>query len=159
MVFFKKMCPQPPVRFFFLEQPNEIHQISGYLHQIGIYIVGTPPPLLKEGGVGTSKNSLTWGVQNSLLERRDKPEKGGWCRNGGLPLFITLQFNNIYFMSGESKVSFITFFSSVLWVSHARFSSKSLVLKHCIDCFIKVSLEYSENYKDKSFWVPRQDVS
>ena len=28
------------------------------------------------------------GVWNFLLERgADKPEKGGWCRNGGLPLF------------------------------------------------------------------------
>ena len=28
-----------------------------------------------------------------------------------------------------------------------------------VDCFIKVTLEYTENYTDKFFSVPRQDVS
>ena len=152
------MCPQPQFVFFSGTaqwNPSDIRVLASNRHIHS----WNPFPLINWGVVGTSKNSLTWGVQNFLLERGDKPEKGGWCRNGGLPLFITLQFNNIYFMSGKSKVSFITFFSSVLWVSHARFSSKSLVLKHCIDWFIKVSLEYTENYMDKSFWVPRQDVS
>ena len=82
-------------------------------------IVGTPPsPLLKGvGGVGPSKNSVTWGIRNFLLERGDKPERWGWCRNGGIAtFFITLQFNHIYFVYGKSKVSFIT----------SRFSSKSL---------------------------------
>ena len=59
---------------------------------------------------------MTWvtrGVQNVLLERGDKPEKGA----GGLDIemggachfFITLQFSQVYCVWGESKVPFITF--------------------------------------------------
>ena len=44
------------------------------------------------------------GVRFFLLESRDKPEKGG----EGCHLFITLQFNHIYCVCGESKVHFIT---------------------------------------------------
>ena len=62
--------------------------IAKYLNKI---IVGTPSPLLRGGGggVGPSKNWVTAGGEggNFLLERGDKPEKGVWCRNGGLPLF------------------------------------------------------------------------
>ena len=59
-----------------------------------------PPPVLKEGGgggggggVGPSENWVAMGVQIFLLERGDKPEKGAWCRNGGLPLvyYFTVQ--------------------------------------------------------------------
>ena len=35
------------------------------------------PPFIKGGGVGPSKNWVTLEVRNFLLERRDKPEKGG----------------------------------------------------------------------------------
>ena len=37
-------------------------------------------------------------VRNFLLKRRDKPEKVGGGRGGGLPLFyyLTVQFNRIY---------------------------------------------------------------
>ena len=40
-------------------------------------IVGTPPLLLKEGDLGPSKIESLGGVQNFLLERLDKSEKGG----------------------------------------------------------------------------------
>ena len=65
------------------------------------------------GGVGPSENRVTWGgggVQNFLLESGDKPEKGGLMYKwGGCHFFITLQFNHIYCVCGESKVPFITF--------------------------------------------------
>ena len=37
-----------------------------------------------------------------------------------------MQLNHIYCVGGGSKVPFLPFGSSVFWVSHARFSSKSL---------------------------------
>ena len=56
-------------------------------------------------------------MRNFLLERginlKRMGEGGGvWCRNwggGGCHFFITLKFNHIYFVWGESKVPFITF--------------------------------------------------
>ena len=46
------------------------------------HLVGTLPPLIK-GGQDLPKIDSLGGVQNVLLERDDKPEKGG----GGVPLF------------------------------------------------------------------------
>ena len=44
-------------------------------------------PLITEcwgvGGVGPSKNRVTWGIQNFLLEWGDKLEKAGEGRGGG----------------------------------------------------------------------------
>ena len=58
------------------------------------YIVGTlPVPLIKGGGKTFQKLShLGVVVWHFLLERGDKPEKGGghWCRNGGVITFCTL---------------------------------------------------------------------
>ena len=79
-------------------------------------------------------------MQIFLLERGDKPEKGGggWCRNGVLPFFVlfTVQFNPIYcvcvcvfVVGGGSKVPFITF-----WI----FSLLSLSCKILIQVFIKI---------------------
>ena len=51
-------------------------------------------PLLKDGGggVGTSKNWVTWGqgggVPKILLERGDNWKGGGWCINGGVAIFL-----------------------------------------------------------------------
>ena len=71
---------------------------------------------MKKGGRTFQKLSqFGGGVQNFLLERGDKPEKGGvgwgggWCRNGELPLFILLYSSITLTVCGESKVSFITF--------------------------------------------------
>ena len=69
------------------------------------------------------------GFQNFLLEKRKKPEKGGgWCGNGEVATFVLLysQFNHVYSVCGNSKAFFVTFFLLVFWISHARFSSKSL---------------------------------
>ena len=57
-------------------------------------IVGTPL-LLKEGDLGPSKIESLGGVQNFLLERVDKSEKGGGVDVGGCHFFISLQFNHI----------------------------------------------------------------
>ena len=45
-------------------------------------------------GVEHSKNRVTSGGGGStfFLERDDKPEKGGLCRNRGLPLFYYFTF-------------------------------------------------------------------
>ena len=60
------------------------------------FTVGPPPP------TPLPPLSHQGGVRNFLLERGDKPEKG--CCH----FFITLQFNHIYCVWGESKVPFIT---------------------------------------------------
>ena len=62
-----------------------------------------PLPLLKGGRTFRKMSHLGGGggVRNFLLER-------------GINL-ITLQFNHIYCMCGESKVSFITFWIFSLW--------------------------------------------
>ena len=59
-------------------KPNK-HKIISFntttMTSLGFIIVGTPPP----PWVGPSKNAVTLGggVQNFLLERGDKPLKGG----------------------------------------------------------------------------------
>ena len=67
-----------------------------------------PPPLpppphygkpCKGGGIGPFKNWVTWGVRSLLLERGNKPEKGGGgvdVEMGDWHFFINLQFNHIY---------------------------------------------------------------
>ena len=56
-------------------------QVTGFQPQDTIHRWDLPPPLpppLLKGVVGPSKNWVTLGVvQNFLLERGDKPEKGG----------------------------------------------------------------------------------
>ena len=55
---------------------------------------------------------------------------GGWCRydgGGGYHFFITLRFNHIYCVWGKVRYPLLLFGSSVFWVSHSRFSSKSLL--------------------------------
>ena len=48
-------------------------------------------------------------VQIFLLERGDKPEKGGLMQKwGGYHFFITLQFNHIYCVCGESRVYYFS---------------------------------------------------
>ena len=77
-----------------------------------------PPPLIKRE-VGPSKNWVTWGGTTLF------PRKGG----GVATLFITLQFSSITFTvcGGEVRFPLLLFRSSVFWVSHGRFSSKSLL--------------------------------
>ena len=111
----------------------------------GITIVDPPPPpLIKGGGLGPSKNWVTWGLPKIFLERGDNPEKkGDWCRNGGLPLFyyFTVQFHLLCVCvcgGGGVKFALLHFDSSVFWVNHTRFSSKSIVLKHCIICIFLI---------------------
>ena len=78
------------------------------------------------GGVWLSKNLAIfffWGgeVPKILLERGDNPERGG-CH-----FLITLMFDYIYCVCGlKVKFPLLHFGSSVFWVNHARFSSKSL---------------------------------
>ena len=77
------------------------------------------------GGVGPSKNRVTWGIQNFLLEWGDKLEKAGRGGGGG-SLFLLLD-NSITFTVCEGKVRLplLLFGFSVFRVSHARFSSNS----------------------------------
>ena len=113
------------------------HNISRFFTIIWIFSLSfpghrwhssTPPPpthplLFKAGRTfqkimeGGSKNFARKGRIN--LKRAVDVEMGG-------SHFITLQFNHIYSVCGKSKASFITFFPSVFWISHVRFSSKSL---------------------------------
>ena len=75
-----------------------------------------------EGGWGSIFQKLSHlGGYQKFLKRWDIPEKGGWCRNGGLPLFdyFTVQLH-LLCACGGSKVT--------VWINHAIFSSKSLYL-------------------------------
>ena len=96
-----------------------------------VYIVGIPPFLIKGRGLGPSKNWVTWEGLNFLLKREDKPERGGggkgWCKNGGLPLLLL--YSSVTFTVSVGKIRFplLFFRPSNFWVSHARFSSKSLL--------------------------------
>ena len=67
-------------------------------------IVGTSP--LLKGWQDLLKIEL---YEIFALERGDKPEKGLDVKMRGCHFFITLQFNHIYCVSGESKVPFIIF--------------------------------------------------
>ena len=72
-----------------------------------------------------------------MLERGDKPEKGGWGK-GFATFFTTLQFSQIYSVCGESKVSLYYFsdrqsFELAIKDFHPRFHS-SPVLKPGIIC-------------------------
>ena len=86
---------------------NNIIATFIYLKVIRVnYIVGTPLPYLP-------KTESLGGVTKCFVRKGDKLEKGG-CH-----FFITLQFNHIYCVCGESKVSFIavlfiTFFITFL---------------------------------------------
>ena len=107
---------------------------------------------------GGSKNFARKGRIN--LKRAVDVEMGG-------SHFITLQFNHIYSVCGKSKASFITFF--FLWsfelamedfhpdlystktVYHLHISDPLWYSTENVDCFICISLEYTENYMDKDF--------
>ena len=67
------------------------------------------PPIIK-GGQDLPKFQSLGGLPNFLLERGNKPEKGGLIQRWRVAtFFITLQFNQIYSLCGKSKASFITF--------------------------------------------------
>ena len=79
-----------------------------------------------------SKNWVSWGgIRNVLLERRINLKRGGGIdvEMGGCHFFITLQFNHIYSVCvcvwGGVRLPLLLFGSSVIWVIHTRFSSKS----------------------------------
>ena len=82
-----------------------------------------PPslPIIKGGGRGV-------GLPN--IESLGDLKRGAWCRNGrGLPLIVLLYSSIAFTMLcvGEGvKFPLLQFGSSVFWVNHARFSSKSL---------------------------------
>ena len=80
------------------------------------------------GGVRTFQkfSHLSEGVQNFLLEKGDKPEKGGGNVEMGVGTsFTILQLSSITFTMCVDKVRFplLLFGFSIFWVSHARFSS------------------------------------
>ena len=77
---------------------------------------------------------LGWGYQTFCQKGGITLKKGGWCRDGGLPLFY--YFNvQLYLLcvAGKSKVSFITFLYYFL------------VLKYSIIC---IFLIHSDVYRE-----------
>ena len=69
---------------------------------------------------------LSKGVQNFLLKKGDKPEKGGGNVEMGVGTsFTILQLSSITFTMCVDKVRFplLLFGFSIFWISHARFSS------------------------------------
>ena len=141
-----------------------------------------PSPLLKGQGCGwegPSNNWVTWGVWNILLKRGDKPDKGGWCRNGrgggGVPLFyyFTVQ-SHLLCVCGESKVPFITFWIfSLLSYLCKILIQVFIVLKPGIICTFLIhsgslqkywllyltKFEMYRKVNGQFFWAPRQGVS
>ena len=98
---------------------------------ITLCIIKTLPLIKGGGGVGPSKNWVTWGGDTkNLLERGDNPERGGGVAVeivGVTTFFIILQFNCSNCVWGEKvKFGLLHFESSVFWVNHARLLSKSL---------------------------------
>ena len=91
-----------PAHFIFLKLVSAIFFLN-YFSPNDI-IVGTFP--LLKGWQDLLKIEL---YEIFALERGDKPEKGLDVKMRGCHFFITLQFNHIYCVSGESKVPFITF--------------------------------------------------
>ena len=86
-----------------------------------VFIVRTFQKLTHLGG----------GYKMFCLKGGDKPEKGGCCRSGGpLSLFLLLCSSITFTVCGESKIPFITFW--IFWISHARFSSNSLLYKNLV---------------------------
>ena len=87
-----------------------------------VFIVRTFQKLTHLGGGGYKMFCLKGG---------DKPEKEGCCRSGGpLSLFLLLCSSITFTACGESKIPFITFW--IFWISHARFSSNSLLYKNLV---------------------------
>ena len=82
-----------------------------------IDIVGTPLPPLLNGGIGPSKNRVTcgWGLQNLLLERGEKPEKGVWYRNGEDCHFFYYFIVQSYLLFVRRKVRFPLDFHTSLY--------------------------------------------
>ena len=75
-----------------------------------------PSPLIKGGEVGggggrTFQKLSHLGVSNFLLERGDKPEKGGWCRNMGGCHFFLLLYSSITFTLSVGKKKFLYYLS------------------------------------------------
>ena len=118
-----------------------------------------PPPLFKGGQDLPKTESLVGGggVRNFLLERGDKPVKGG------LPLFYYFTVQS-YVCVGKVKFPLLLFSFSVFLSQLCKILIQVLiVLKHwyisdsfqqCtenVDCFIEINLEYTENYMDKFF--------
>ena len=140
--------------FYFVNKTVEQYHTMWTLEYYSIlpllFIIGIPP-LLKGEGVGPSKNWVTLRVPKFLLERGDNPEKGGLCRNGGMPLFfITSQFNYILCMYvGKVKFSLIRFNSSVFWVNHKILIQVFILLKHCtLVYFWSILIVY------RQWWLP-----
>ena len=77
---------------------------SKYLLLLYLYFIVGPLPTLLKGE--------RWGEGwNFLLERGDKPEKGGWCRNWVVATFL-LCYSSITFTLcvGKIKFSLLLFF-------------------------------------------------
>ena len=67
------------------------------------------PPIIKGGGVGPSLEGGGTKVCNFLLERRDKPVKGGLMYKWGVATFLLL-YSSIIFTVCEGKVRFLYYF-------------------------------------------------
>ena len=91
-VLHQQLCSPQPDDFLYSSHPSSEALPSW-----------NPPSLLKKGGgVGPSKNLVTWGVPNILLERWGKPEK--------VATFSLLYSSIAFTVGGEKrKVTFITF--------------------------------------------------
>ena len=112
---------------------------------MGLLIVAPPPPPRRcggGGGVGPSENLFTRGVQTFLLERGDKPEKGGWCGNGGgsggVVANFLLLYSSITFTVCVEKVGFplLLFGSSLFSVNHSSQDSHLSLLYENLVSFV-----------------------
>ena len=137
-------------------------------------IVGPPPPpLIKgEGGGGNGVGRLVLGGYQKFCQKGEITlKKGGWYRNGGgeLPLsyYFTVQLH-ILCVGKKVKFAVLHFDSSVIWVNHARFSSKSCIIQHCIICILLIHSDSVQKiltplfklvWNTQKITVPRQDVS
>ena len=133
------------------------------------------------GGVGPSKNWVTWEVPKSLLERGITLKRGrGWCRNWResreLPLFyyFTVQLHLLCVGEKKNFLYYILVFQSFELTMQNSHPSPFIILKHCIICIFlihsdslrrlltalfKLVWDTQKSTRTNFFQVPRQDVS
>ena len=117
------------------------------------------PHLIKGAGVGPSKNWVTWGVQNFLLERGDKPKKRKWrgCH------FLITNSSIIFTVCGENICTFLihsgslqkmlTALSNLVWnTQKSKWANFFLSAK--AKCFLVSKRFYKRWVRSETFICP-----
>ena len=107
---------------FHLYTPWKGQKTKGFCDVFRRYHSWNPSPLIK-GGRGRTFQKLSQLGGTKIFARKRKMV--GWCGNVGLPLFCYFTFQ-LHLFCVWVKFPLLRIDSSVFWVNHTRFSSKSL---------------------------------